>query len=149
MTAVGTDVDWAAPSAFRAVTRERIVLSTSTFFSTYVFSVAPPIVAQLPPSLSQRRHWYVNVVGVPLHVPLLVVSVLPSWAVPEIVGGDVVPRRSLRGGRPARLGQTGDRREQEQRAHCGQPEYLQFPLACLPFPRMGASRSFSPVRTPT
>ena len=91
MTAVGTDVDWVAPSAFRAVTRERIVSSTSTFFSTYVFSVAPPMVAQLPPSLSQRRHWYVNVVGVLVHVPLLVVSVLPSWAVPEIVGGDVLP----------------------------------------------------------
>ena len=29
-----------------------------------------------------------NVVGEPFHVPLLVVSVLPSWAVPEIVGGD-------------------------------------------------------------
>ncbi len=56
-TAVGTDVAWVPPSAFRAVTRERIVLSTSTFFSTYVFSVAPPIFEQLPPSPSQRRHW--------------------------------------------------------------------------------------------
>jgi hypothetical protein len=56
-TAVGTDVAWFEPSAFLAVTRERIVLSTSGFFSTYVFSVAPPIFEQLPPSLSQRRHW--------------------------------------------------------------------------------------------
>ena len=29
-----------------------------------------------------------NEVGEPLQLPLLVVSVLPSWAVPEIVGGD-------------------------------------------------------------
>ena len=47
--------------------------------------------AQLPPSLSQRRHWYVNVVGAPFHVPLLVVSVLPSWVVPETVGGACSP----------------------------------------------------------
>jgi hypothetical protein len=33
------------------------VLSTSTFFSAYVRSVAPPMFEQLPPSLSQRRHW--------------------------------------------------------------------------------------------
>ena len=97
------------------------MLSTSTFFSTYVLSVAPPIFEQLPPSASQRRHWYMNVVGEPLHVPLLVVSVLPSWAVPEIVGGDWFAGGSLGGG-PARLGEAGDRREQEQRAHCGQPE---------------------------
>ena len=109
------------------------MLSTSTFFSTYVFSVAPPMVAQLPPSLSQRRHWYVNVVGALLHVPLLVVSVLPSWAVPEIVGGDCVTRGSLRGGRPARLCQAGDRGEQEQRADCGQPKYLHFHLHAFPF----------------
>ena len=90
-TAVGTDVDWVEPSAFRAVTRERIVLSMSSFFSTYVLSVAPPMFEQLPPLASQRRHWYTNEVGEPLHVPLLVVSVLPSWAVPEIVGGDWFP----------------------------------------------------------
>ena len=34
ITAVGTDVADVEPSAFRAVTRERIVLPTSTFFST-------------------------------------------------------------------------------------------------------------------
>ena len=87
-TAVGTVVKPVAPSAFRAVTRTRSVLSTSTFFSTYVFSVAPPMLAQLPPSLSQRRQSYVNEVGVPVHVPLLAVRVWPSSAVPEIVGGD-------------------------------------------------------------
>ena len=42
------------------------------------------MVVQFAPSASQRRHWYTNVVGEPLHVPLLVVSVLPSWGVPEI-----------------------------------------------------------------
>jgi hypothetical protein len=56
-TAVGTEVAWAEPSLFRAVTRERIVLPTSTRLSKYVLSVAPPIVEQLPPFSSQRRHW--------------------------------------------------------------------------------------------
>ena len=52
----GTEVAAVEPSAFRAVTRERIVLPTSTFLSTYVLLVAPPICEQLPPSSSQRRH---------------------------------------------------------------------------------------------
>ena len=56
ITADGTDVAAVEPSAFRAVTRERIVLPTSTFFRTYVLSVAPPIWEQLPPFSSQRRH---------------------------------------------------------------------------------------------
>jgi hypothetical protein len=56
-TAVGTEVAEFEPSAFFAVTRTRIVLATSTVFKTYVLSVAPLIEAQLPPSLSQRRHW--------------------------------------------------------------------------------------------
>src|SRR5689334_12067645 len=46
--------------------------------------------AQLPPLLSHRLHWYEYVIGVvPVHVPLVVVSVDPSVVVPEIVGGAV------------------------------------------------------------
>ena len=79
ITAEGTDVAGVEPSAFRAVTRTRIALSTSTFLRTYVLSVAPPICEQLPPFSSQRRHEYVNVIGaVPVQVPLLVVRVWPS-----------------------------------------------------------------------
>ena len=89
MTAVGTEVAATEPSLLRAVTRERIVLPTSTFFSTYVLSLAPLIAEQLPPFSSQRRHEYAYVIGaVPVHVPLLVVSDLPSSGVPETAGGD-------------------------------------------------------------
>ena len=65
------------------------MLPTSTFLRTYVRSVAPPIWEQLPPFSSQRRHEYEYVIGaVPVQVPLLVVSVLPSSGVPETAGGD-------------------------------------------------------------
>ena len=58
------------PSLFLAVTRMRTVLPTSGFFSVYVCLVAPPMFAQLFPCSSQRRHWYLNVIGcVPVHVP--------------------------------------------------------------------------------
>src|SRR5689334_10685502 len=56
-TAVGTEVDAVEPSAFFAVTRERMVFPTSTLLSVYVFSVAPLMLEQLPPFVSQRRHW--------------------------------------------------------------------------------------------
>lgn len=56
-TAVGVVVLAVEPSEFVAVTRIRIVFLTSGFFNTYVFSVAPLIAEQLPPSLSQRCHW--------------------------------------------------------------------------------------------
>src|SRR5262245_52869192 len=87
-TALGTDVACAEPSLFFAVTRTRSVLSWSTCFSAYVFSVAPLMFEQLPPSLSQRRHWYVNVIGVdPFHFPGSAVNVSLTFGVPEIVGG--------------------------------------------------------------
>ena len=42
------------------------------------------------PFVVHRSHWYVNVIGnVPDHAPLLVVSVRPTRAVPEIDGSDV------------------------------------------------------------
>src|SRR5213076_1575259 len=88
-TAVGTDVAWLDPSEFFAVTRTRIVLPTSTPFSVYVLSLAPPMFEQLPPVASQRRHWYAKLIGaVPFHWPGLAVTTLPSCGVPEMVGGD-------------------------------------------------------------
>jgi hypothetical protein len=62
-TAVGTDVDDAAPRTFLAVTRTRSVLPPSDDVSAYVRAVAPPISAQLPPVASQRRHRYEKVCG--------------------------------------------------------------------------------------
>ena len=43
--------------------------------------------AQLVPVASHRTHWKTNVACEPLHVPAWAVSVSPSRAVPEIVGG--------------------------------------------------------------
>jgi hypothetical protein len=43
---------------------------------------------QLAAAESQRRHWYLRLIGVlPVQVPAFTVSVSPSVAVPEIVGG--------------------------------------------------------------
>ena len=58
-TPVGVDVDERAPSEFRAVTRTRSVRPMSSAVGTYVLAVAPPMSTQLPPTESQRRHWYV------------------------------------------------------------------------------------------
>jgi hypothetical protein len=110
-TAVGTDVRVAWPSAFFAVTATRSVLSLSTPFSTYVFCVAPEIAEQLPPSLSHRCHWYVNV-GEPVHVPSFAVSVWPSLAVPLIVGGALFVGAAVRHDRERaeRAGETASTR---------------------------------------
>ena len=52
--------------------------------------VAPAMSEQFAPAASQRRHWYVKLIGVlPVHVPSPAVSVCPSWAVPLIVGATV------------------------------------------------------------
>src|SRR5262245_9361651 len=49
------------------------------------------MLAQLLPLESQRCHWYLNVIGVvPLQAPGPAVSVLPTEAVPVIVGGEVL-----------------------------------------------------------
>src|SRR5687768_627377 len=86
ITGVGAEAAEVTPSALRAKTRARSVLPASTSRSVYVREVAPPIAAQLLPSSAQRLHWYVKLVGLPVHVPVLVVSVLPTSGVPEIVG---------------------------------------------------------------
>jgi hypothetical protein len=53
----------------------------------YVLPVAPTMFEQLAPPVSQRRHWYVNVIGwVPDQVPWSAVRVSPWRVVPEIVG---------------------------------------------------------------
>src|SRR6476469_9242767 len=89
--AVGTDVALRVPSEFLALTTIRSVLPTSTAFSVYVLSFAPPMLLQLPPSPSHLLHWYDYVIGsVPVHVPLLAVRVCPSVVVPEMVGGAVL-----------------------------------------------------------
>jgi hypothetical protein len=89
-TAVGTEVADADPAELCAVTCTRSVFAASTDLRTYVLSVAPPMSAQLPPFWSQRLHWYANVIGwLPLHVPAFAVSVCPTAAEPETVGGFV------------------------------------------------------------
>ena len=75
---MGTDVAWADPDAFVAVTATRSVLPTSTCCSGNVCAVAPLIVEQLLPFWSQRLHAYAKLVGVLLHVPFAAVSVEPG-----------------------------------------------------------------------
>ena len=59
--------------------------------------VAPPMFLQALPFLSQRCHWYWYVIGwSPTHVPVVEESVEPTEAVPEIVGGAVLPGRRSR-----------------------------------------------------
>src|SRR5436190_14517812 len=67
-----------------------MVCPTSSATGAYVWLVAPPIVAQLAPVPSHCSHWYAKLVGLFVQVPWPSVSVWPCWAVPEIVGGDVL-----------------------------------------------------------
>jgi hypothetical protein len=57
ITGLGAEVAEVEPPEFLPVTRMRMLLSTSTVFSTYVFWFAPLIAEQLPPVRSHRRHW--------------------------------------------------------------------------------------------
>ena len=88
-TAVGTDVTASSRRLLLGgdANADRVV--DVDFFSTYVFSVVPPMAAQLPPSavaappgVRERGR------AVPVQLPLVVVSVLPSSVVPEMTGGD-------------------------------------------------------------
>ena len=48
------------------------------------------MLAQLWPPELQRRHWYLNVIGVVLdQLPVLATSVSPCLAVPAIAGSEV------------------------------------------------------------
>jgi hypothetical protein len=79
-----------APATFVAVTATRIRVPTSVEVSVYAAPVAPAIAAQVVPARSQRRHWWVYIIGdVPDHVPVSAVSVEPA-VVPPTTIGDVV-----------------------------------------------------------
>jgi hypothetical protein len=74
-----------AATTLVAVTTHRIALPASAFTNTYVLDVALPI---LEPA---RCHWYVNVgVGAPVQVPLVVLKVCPTVAVPDTTGATVL-----------------------------------------------------------
>src|SRR4051812_7943607 len=60
------------PTALTAVTRRRMVAPTSARTSLYVLAVAPATsVPPVPAAVEHRRHWYLNEVGEPLHVPFV------------------------------------------------------------------------------
>src|SRR5215210_1427339 len=86
---VGCDAAVARPSALMAVTSTLSACPTSPWTGLYVRSVAPAMSPHALPSIAHRCHWYVNDVGLLLHVPFEAVSVDPSPAVPLIVGGAV------------------------------------------------------------
>jgi hypothetical protein len=85
--AVGADDADCDPFAFEAVTTTRRVVPTSAETGAYVQLVAPEIEAQLPPDVLQRCHRYAYLSPVPVQVPVLAVSVLPTTALPLIDGG--------------------------------------------------------------
>src|SRR5262245_2413682 len=83
------------PESFRAVTRTRSARPVSRSTTWYWLSAAPSISLQLVPSLAQRNHLKLYVIGCsPTHEPRFAVSWLPVLAVPEIVGGLVFAGRA-------------------------------------------------------
>src|SRR5215218_5259067 len=69
----------------------RSVWPASALVAMYSSEVAPAMSTQLSPFASQRRHWYSNATGsVPVQWPRSTVRVLPTRAVPLIVGGIVL-----------------------------------------------------------
>jgi hypothetical protein len=93
--AVALDATVFEPTLFDPWTRRRIRLATSPVWRTYVELVAPEMNAQLlpsgaPPLLGHATHWSVNEIGaVPVHVPLVPVSVCPTTSEPEMTGSIV------------------------------------------------------------
>src|SRR5215510_927477 len=84
---VAFDSAAAAPAEFVAVTDTRSERPASPEARTYVWLVASRIAEQLDPAALQRVHWYEKTIGVvPLHEPLVAVSVCPTRVVPETVG---------------------------------------------------------------
>ena len=89
-TGVGADSAVLEPAPFVAITSTTSVDPTSAETSVYADAVAPAMFEQLVPPLVQRRHWKAYEIGaVPVQAPVDAVSVCPSVAVPEIVGGAV------------------------------------------------------------
>ena len=75
------------PAALLAVTRTRRRCFASFFVSLYFGFVAWLIALHDAPPPLQRSHWKRYVFGGPVHVPLLAVRLLPTFAFPEMVGG--------------------------------------------------------------
>ena len=72
-----------------AVTTSDSVAPMSSGVSVYEDVVAFAIGAHAPPVASQRRHWYANEVGAPVHEPAKVVSVWPACVMPETLGATI------------------------------------------------------------
>ena len=88
-TADGLDAIVDAPAAVIAVTSARRRWSTSALRTPYVRPVAPAMLRQSPPLVSQRCHRRRNDVGVGVHVPFETVSSSPTRADPETAGRTV------------------------------------------------------------
>ena len=90
-TAVVADGAFTEPAAFDAVTSTRSVEPASASTATYVVPAAPLIVAHAAPELLQRCQTIDVVIGaLPVHVPLVAVSVIPTRGVPLTVGATVL-----------------------------------------------------------
>ena len=72
-----------------AVTTTDSVAPMSSGVSVYVEIVALARVTHPAPVASQRRHWYANELGAPVHEPANVVSVWPAMATPETDGATI------------------------------------------------------------
>src|SRR5262245_6635445 len=77
----------ADPSRLLAITLTRIVLPSSPDRTVNVLPVAPPMLLQASPLAPQINHWYWKLIGLdPFQVPGSAVSLLPTAALPSIVG---------------------------------------------------------------
>jgi hypothetical protein len=108
-TAVGAEVAVAVPPLFEAATRIRSVRLASPVVAVYVRPTAPPIPVQPAPAESQRCHWKSNCTPLPLHSPVLAVSVAPTSAAPVTTGADTLTG-GTRTGAPAPADPTPVRR---------------------------------------
>ena len=85
-TADGLDAIVDAPAAVIAVTSARRRWSASALRTPYVRPVAPAMLRQSPPLVSQRCQRRRNDVGAGVHVPFETVSSSPTRAEPETAG---------------------------------------------------------------
>ena len=85
ITLVCTEVVVPEPDVFAPVWVTRIVEPTSALTSTYPAVVAPAIGTHWAPTLSQRSHWYVNVVGALFQIGMFARNAFWRAGVPEIV----------------------------------------------------------------
>jgi len=76
---VAAEVAELCPAEFDAVTRRRKVLFSSATVTAWVATRSPAISPQPAPTLSHIRHWWPYCIGcVPVHAPVLALSVCPS-----------------------------------------------------------------------